>query len=273
MKSLTVGDENVMGEIWRMGLSPQPFVWKVCKKGFCEHREADLMRMVGTLAKAPGVDALSPPWSLPVADASGVGSLPGSQRTDDAGTSQPRKSVYVESTQSSLGGDNPAASVRSSKAKRKHPSPIPWAHGDIVLPAQGGGGIKNKKKKVVDDASFQGKVGEREEVNAQSFLQQSWAQAVRTNSTILVLHSGNHEIIEFSRTCKPKRKGARMALQTHRQTTEVRERIKTKMKTKTITIAKSDRGPISVPIVLDPLREGNVLGKTVQGQAVARQAE
>jgi hypothetical protein len=172
MKSLTVGDEKVMGEIWRMGLNPQPFVWKVCKRGFCEHREADLVRMVVTLAKAPGVDALSPPWSLPAADASGVGSLPGSQRTDDAGTSQPRKSVYVESTQSSLGGDNPAASVRSSKTKRKHPSPIPWAHGDTVLPAQGGGGIKNKKKKVVDDASFQGKVGEREEVNAQSFLQQ-----------------------------------------------------------------------------------------------------
>jgi hypothetical protein len=172
MKSLTVGDERVMGEIWRMGLSSRTFVWKVCKKGFCEHREADLMRMVGTLAKAPGVDALSPPWSLPAADAGGAGSLPGSQRTDDAGISQPRKSVYVESTQSSLGSDNPAASVRSSKTKRKHPSPIPWAYGDTVLPAQGSGGIKNKKKKVVDDASFQGKAGEREEVNAQSFLQQ-----------------------------------------------------------------------------------------------------
>jgi hypothetical protein len=172
MKSLTIGDEKVMAEIWRLGLSPQTFVWKVCKKGFCEHREADLMRMVGTLAKAPGVDALSPPWSLPAAVASGGGSLPGSQRTEDAGTPQPRKSMYVESTQSSLGGDDPAAFVRSSKSKRKHPAPIPWAYGNTVLPPQGGGGIKNKKKKVVDDASFQGKVGEREEVNAQSFLQQ-----------------------------------------------------------------------------------------------------
>jgi hypothetical protein len=172
MKSLTVGHEEVMGKIWQMGLSSQTFVWTVCKKGFCEHREADLMRMVGTLAKAPGVDALSPPWSLPAAVASDGGSLPGSQRTEDAGTPQPRKSVYVESTQSSLSGDNPEAIVRSSKSKRKHPAPIPWAHGNTVLPPQGGGGIKNKKKKVVDDASFQGKVGEREEVNAQSFLQQ-----------------------------------------------------------------------------------------------------
>jgi hypothetical protein len=176
MKSLTVGDETVMGEIWRMGLSSRTFPWTFCQKGSCEHSEADLMRMVGTLAKAPGVDALSPPWSLSAAGISGVGSLPDSQRTDVVGTSQPRKSVYVESTQSSFGDDNPAASVTT---KRKHPSPIPWAHGDTVLPAQGDGGIKNKKKKqkkkkkkAVDDASFRGKVGEREEVNAQSFLQQ-----------------------------------------------------------------------------------------------------
>jgi hypothetical protein len=170
MISLIVGDEKVMGEILRMGLSLRTFAWKVCKNGFCEHREADLIRMAETLAKAPGVDALSPPWSLSAADASGAGSLSGSQRADNAGTSQPRQSVYVESTQSSLGGDNSAASVQSSKTKRKHPSPIPWAHGDTVIPAQGGGEIK--KKKVIDDASFQGKAGEREEVNAQSILQQ-----------------------------------------------------------------------------------------------------
>jgi hypothetical protein len=47
-----------------------------------------------------------------------------------------------------------------------------------VLPPQGDGEIKDKEKKKKknqkekDDASFQGKVGVREEVNAQSFLQQ-----------------------------------------------------------------------------------------------------
>jgi hypothetical protein len=124
MKSLTVGDEKVMREILRMGLNSQNFVWTICTKGFCEHKEAELMRMVRTLAKAPGVDALSPPWSL---SAAGVRSPPGSQRTDDAGTSQPqnqstqnrRRALWVAVIR------RPRARPRENDQNDPRPSPGP----------------------------------------------------------------------------------------------------------------------------------------------------
>jgi hypothetical protein len=169
MKSLTVGDEIVMNEICYMGSSSQAFQWKFCKKGLCEHTEADLIRrMVPTLVNAPGFDSLSPPWSLPAAgDSSAVSrSLRHSDRIDGV-----RPPVYAELTQSSLGDhDNNPASEPENTA-----SPVLWPYGDTVLPPQGGSG--GNKKKVDDNASFEGVAGVRKEVNAQSFLQQ-----VRLNS-------------------------------------------------------------------------------------------
>ncbi|KAF8504379.1 hypothetical protein F5888DRAFT_1655213 [Russula emetica] len=45
------------------------------------------------------------------------------------------------------------------------------------------------------DESYEPPPGARQEVNAQLFLQQTWAQAVRNKCTIMVMHSGNHEIV------------------------------------------------------------------------------
>jgi hypothetical protein len=145
MKSLTVGDKNVMEELWQMAIHLSAFQWKFCKKGFCKHNEADLIGTVTTLANAPGVNTLSPSWLLPDADASG-----------DAGLSQPQTWVYAELTQSSLSDDNPAS---EPLGKRKHTQLVLWPHENTVLPAQGDEQLekknkKKKKRKKKDDASF-----------------------------------------------------------------------------------------------------------------------
>jgi hypothetical protein len=169
MKSLAVGDEPMMQEICKMGVGLEKFLWKSCKKGYCEHKNTALSRMADTLVHAPGVDALSPPWSLPASDTSSTVESPPPRRSQRMPVGDAGPSVYADLTQSPLGGNNPA-SEPPRKTKRKHPSPVRWPHGDTVLPAQGDEKLnkgKKKKKIVYDDGSFQ-----VVPVNAQSFLQQ-----------------------------------------------------------------------------------------------------
>jgi hypothetical protein len=68
--------------------------------------------MAKTLYKASEVDALLPPWSLSVSDASHVG-------LEVAGPSQPQTfvSTYKELTQSSLGDGNPLSQGQLMEGK------------------------------------------------------------------------------------------------------------------------------------------------------------
>jgi hypothetical protein len=129
MKALAVGDEPVMQEIYKMGLGLKKFRWKFCEEGHCEHDNTALRSMAETLLHAPGVDALSPPWSLPAADTSGtVESPPPSRRLQRMPVGDAGPSVYAELTQSSLGGSNPA-SEPPRKTKRKHSLTTHWCKG------------------------------------------------------------------------------------------------------------------------------------------------
>ncbi|KAF8504381.1 hypothetical protein F5888DRAFT_1655232 [Russula emetica] len=184
MKSLTVGTAQVMEEIVEMGLTHAKFPWKKCAPTVCNHRLWEGMEESRESYDA-GFDARSPPWTLPI--------VPSSSAADSRQTSL-RKGLRSASAQ---GGTNTGQSY-------KEPS---------MSPVEDGEGVRRKrrrndsdsseydrpppKKSKADsmDESYEPPPGARQEVNAQSFLQQTWAQAVRNKCTIMVLHSGNHEII------------------------------------------------------------------------------
>ena len=64
MKSLTVGTPEVMEEIVKMGVAHTKFSWKKCTLSVCEHRSWKGMEESRD-DYDPGLDARSPPWTLP----------------------------------------------------------------------------------------------------------------------------------------------------------------------------------------------------------------
>jgi hypothetical protein len=183
MKSLNVGPAVVMEEILKMGQGLARFNWKKCNTRPCNHRYIDDMEEAWPEYDR-GVDALSPPWTLPADNSSdAVDSPPNSQlsdlrsasartlaRGDVAGPSQPRRSLCVESSSSSLGDEDGSVSVgqrreRSATDHSEEESGSPLAKRQKTL---------STMKQSMDDPDPDSEpgLGERRQVNAQSFLQQ-----------------------------------------------------------------------------------------------------
>jgi hypothetical protein len=161
MKSLTVGTAQVMEEIVEMGLTHAKFPWKKCALTVCNHQLWEGMEESRESYDA-GFDARSPPWTLPI--------VPSSSAADSRQTSL-RKGLRSASAQ---GGTN---------ARRSYEEPP-------MSPVEDGEGVRKKrrrndsdsseydrpppKKSKADsmDESYEPPPGARQEVNAQSFLQQ-----------------------------------------------------------------------------------------------------
>jgi hypothetical protein len=191
MKSLTVGDFDVMSHILESTLEHLPFDWKRCKSNCGRH---DHNRIWASRDAEPhGVDALRPPWTLPPDESHPYSGSRKSRRINTSGTtgtslntfgtsgpSAPKKllqsdsSLSSMSSLSSLDGDEPHGLVGGRGrhgTKRKHDG-----RGD---------GSRSPTKgltKADSVASYQDMGGKRRYVNGQSFLQQ-----VRTTLSIHVL--------------------------------------------------------------------------------------
>ena len=217
MKSLTVGDFEVMNSILESALKKGPFIWKRCK-GNCgrpDHKTIQASRDT----QPHGFDALRPPWTLPSNESHPHSSSRRSHRLSTtleashafgaSGPSGTRKSLQSDSSLSSLSSSNgdeghDLVDGRGRHGtKRKHDGRGNYSRSPTKRPGKADSG-----------ASYEGPEGARRYVNGQSFLQQvsnnqpsvslwstkmcttqAWAQGVHTGSTILVLHSGNYELI------------------------------------------------------------------------------
>ncbi|KAF8504380.1 hypothetical protein F5888DRAFT_739048 [Russula emetica] len=184
MKSLTVGTAQVMEEIVEMGLTHAKFSWKKCAPTLCNHQ---LWKGMEESRKSydAGFDARSSPWTLPI--------VPSSSAADSRQTSL-RKGLRSASAQ---GGTN-------ARLSYKEPPMSPVEDGEGVRkkrrrndsdPSECDRPPPKKSKAESMDESYEPPPGAWQEVIAHSFLQQTWAEAVRNKCTIMVLHSGNHEII------------------------------------------------------------------------------
>jgi hypothetical protein len=166
MKSLTVGTAEVMAEIVEMGLTGSKFRWAKCTARVCAHERLEYMPESGE-SYDEGVDPLSPPWTLPtdpippfsssrpptLREGLRRASAPGS-----AGGANARP-LYAESSMSSFDsevvGEKRPHDGSDGSAYEQRPS-------------------KKSKSKLMDkrDKDYEPRPGDRQEVTAQSFLQQ-----------------------------------------------------------------------------------------------------
>ncbi|KAF8808131.1 hypothetical protein BYT27DRAFT_7211721 [Phlegmacium glaucopus] len=155
IKSISTGPDEVMTTVTNLG----EFSWTTCTDCGTDPKNNNqkAVKLVDV-----GLDALTPPWSFP----------DDSLNTDEETDIQP----LAPHASSTLPLPPPSASHSS-----EHASPTK---------------SKGKKRKRDDDnededEAYQG----RHDMTAQSLVQQAWAQAVRVDGTVIVLHSGNHELV------------------------------------------------------------------------------
>jgi hypothetical protein len=165
MKSLSVGTEQVMQEIVEMGLTHAKFPWKKCTLTVCKHKFLSSMKESSEDHDA-GFDPRSPPWTLPIIPSTSFADsrpIPlrespsrrsaSTQRGMTAGPSYKEPSMSPE--EDSEGKKKKRPSKDSDAPKNERP-------------------LKKRKKSKADlgDESYDPPPGARQEVNAESFLQQ-----------------------------------------------------------------------------------------------------
>ncbi|KAI0281843.1 hypothetical protein BGY98DRAFT_178108 [Russula aff. rugulosa BPL654] len=172
------------------GPNPRQIPMEKCTLAVCTHKFSDSMEESSENYDA-GFDPRSPPWTLPI--------VPSTSSAD----SRPTPLGESRRSASAQGGTNARPSYLEPS-----PSPVEDGEGERKRKRHNGSDVseherpppkkpKKPKKSKADlrDESYEPPTGARKEVNAQAFLQQTWAEAVRNNCTIMVMHSGNHEII------------------------------------------------------------------------------
>ena len=161
MKSLTVGTAQVMKEIVELGQTHAKFPWKKCTLTPCKHQFWEIMGESRESYDA-GFDARSPPWTLPkIPSASAADSRPTplreGLRSASAQSGTTSRLSYKEYSQSSVEDGEGVGEKRRRKdsdaSKFERPPP-------------------KKSKADLMDESYEPSPGDRQEVNAQSFLQQ-----------------------------------------------------------------------------------------------------
>ena len=167
MKSLTVGTEKVMTEIFEMGLTHAKFRWVKCTARVCVHERLEYMAECRETYDE-GVDPRSPPWTLPDNPSTPTGySRPTSRReglrnasATGAARGATARISYKESSLSSLEDGEGVG------GKRRHNV---TDGSDYDQPP-----AKKSKSVSMDerDKDYQPSPGDRQEVTAQSFLQQ-----------------------------------------------------------------------------------------------------
>lgn len=187
MKSLTVGDTEVMERIVESARRGEPFFWKSCKVG-CGRDDHDNIN--ATEDEWPrGFDALQPQWTLNLDDSSGYRHSRRLELASEATSASSRRRLESDSSLTSLGSEGSQYLVRGTRSeekKRKHEEEeaSEWET-DQDAPSHSGRKGKRKVDNLVipkkraslgkrnhDDESYENVLGGRREVTAQSFLQQ-----------------------------------------------------------------------------------------------------
>jgi hypothetical protein len=180
MKSLTVGTAPVMEEIIKWGQTHAKFPWKKCALTVCNHRFWEVMKESMESYDA-GFDPRSPPWTLPI--------VPSTSSADSRPTGR-RKSLRSASAQSG---------TTSFSYKERSMSPVEDGEGEGKKRRHSDSDAEEfkrppkksrKSKAELMDESYEPPPGARQEVNAQSFIQQvpQWFLIQMPILTTLYLH-------------------------------------------------------------------------------------
>ncbi|KIM75061.1 hypothetical protein PILCRDRAFT_13876 [Piloderma croceum F 1598] len=122
-----------------------------------------------------GPDARDPPWKLK--DDSSITSVDLADR-DEAIALLPCSTLHSITSGSTSSMPPPPSKARNSVSGH-------------VSPMKSKEKRKGRKRKRDEDGEAQ----DRHHLSAQNLLQQAWAQAVRVDGTIIILHSGNYELV------------------------------------------------------------------------------
>lgn len=219
IKSLTVGDAEVMEGIALLSVRKELFRWKRCIRD-CGRR--DHKNVCATHDKwHPGFDALRPQWKLDIGDSVDYDDAPSSSRQshrlrarpgalevtpsgsrmppESDSSLSPRTPLHSEDGRNSVSGE----SSEGKKRKLDETEEASDQEADELVTSYSGGkgkgmqvmtpkkkpGKGKQKKKNHDDESYEDSKGGRREVNAQSFLQQ-----VRATVLVLRAHTFPKEI-------------------------------------------------------------------------------
>ena len=166
MKSLTVGTAEVMQEIAEMGLTHAKFPWKKCTPKVCEHGSLKHMAESKQSYDA-GFDPCSPPWTLPSKPSADSRPTPRRQSLRSA-------SIQGGATAGQSYTEPPVSPVEDGEGVGKK---RPHSDSDALEYEE-----RPAKKSKADsrDESYEPSPGARQEVNAQSFLQQvAWSSLVQ----------------------------------------------------------------------------------------------
>ena len=161
MKSLTVGTAQVMQGIAEMGLTHAKFPWKKCTLAVCTHKFLDSMKVSSENYDA-GFDPRSPPWTLPTD--------PSTSPADSRPTSL-RQGIRSSSAQGGTTAgpsykDPPVSPVDDCEGMRKKRRRNDSDAQEYEEPPP------KKSKADSRDEPYEPSPDVRQEVNAESFLQQ-----------------------------------------------------------------------------------------------------
>ncbi|KIL70169.1 hypothetical protein M378DRAFT_7084 [Amanita muscaria Koide BX008] len=171
MKTISTGSLEVMAAV----RTPGKFAWTYCDASHCDlnSRYRDERDKVALVKVGP--DAQTPPWSFPVQT-----SLDPENRDEEIDISPP----LIEPSQRP---DTPQATSSAAASGPSMQPPPPPSALKYVSPTKG-----SKKRKLGDDDEA---YKDRHNLTAQSLVLQAWAQAVRVDGTVIILHSGNYELV------------------------------------------------------------------------------
>ena len=158
MKNLTVGTAQVMQEVAEMGIVPSKFQWKKCTPPSpCDHRRLEAMQQSRGTYEA-GHDPLSPPWMQPIVPSTSTAAVVQSTplREGLGSASGGTTSILSYKEPSSEDGE-----VVGGKRRRNDSDALEY-----------GRPPPKKLKADLTEESYEPPPGAREEVSAQSFLQQ-----------------------------------------------------------------------------------------------------
>ncbi|KAK2467449.1 hypothetical protein APHAL10511_000304 [Amanita phalloides] len=160
---LSVGSVQVMAEVPNLG----KFSWTTCNDCGAKHQ---LTTKKQNKVTPRGPDALAPPWDLP----------------DDPLHSDEEIDVQLLTSHATL--QQPVTARRSLRSSTRPPPP----------PSAPGGGpsaMDKCKKRKRDEEEGDRAYLDRHGLIAQSLVKKAWVRAVLADGTVIVLHSGNHELV------------------------------------------------------------------------------
>ncbi|KAF9518757.1 hypothetical protein BS47DRAFT_194993 [Hydnum rufescens UP504] len=169
MKSLFAAPKEVVTAICNL----DRFTWTSCQKVLCKVPEHKRMRERAEPARA-GPDAKNPSWDLKDV------SYPPAAPAEPLGQALSSTSAMPPPMQA-------VSMVPSAKEKGKGKAKAETEDRG----ADEGKASRKRQKRDRDDAAYQ----DPHDRTAEKVVQQAWAQAVRDDGTVIVLHSGNYELV------------------------------------------------------------------------------